>query len=78
VNLPNLLEDVVKNLKTIAISLKDKKKVVVMPSEESQSWVETVDVLNNKKLLTDYKKAQKEINKGLLVSEADPEEYFVR
>jgi prevent-host-death family protein len=68
-NFYQLLEDVSKKFKHVAISLHGKSKAVVIPLEEYQSWMATVETLSNRQLMKDLAQAEVEKKGKKLVSE---------
>jgi prevent-host-death family protein len=56
---------------TVMVTHQDKPPVVMMSAEEWEGWMETLDILSDPKLVKGIKKAEKEIERGDVVSWKD-------
>lgn len=63
-NFYNLIDQVSKSGKRVGITKKGETKVVLMSVSELESWEETNEILSDKKLMKDLKKAEEDISKG--------------
>lgn len=68
-NFYTLLDDVSNKLKRYTITRRGDANVVMMHPDEVASWEETMDILSDKKLLSDILKSLKEFKAGKTVSE---------
>lgn len=62
--LPDLVNKVNKKLDRITITVSGKPKATLLSTEELESLEETLEILSDKKLMRDLKKAEKEIEEG--------------
>jgi antitoxin YefM len=63
-NLYDLIDQVAKTGKRVGITKKGETKVVLMSTEELESWEETNEILADKKLMRDLGQAEKDIKDG--------------
>lgn len=63
-NLYDLVDQVALSGKRIGITKNGETKAVLMSVEELESWEETNEILSDKKLMKDLKKAEEDISKG--------------
>jgi prevent-host-death family protein len=68
-NFYTLLDNVANKLKRYTITRRGNAQVVLMHHDEVASWEETMDVLSNKKLVSDIINSEKELKAGKTVSE---------
>jgi prevent-host-death family protein len=68
-NFYTLLDNVANKLKRYTITRRGNAQVVLMHPDEVASWEETMDVLSNKKLVSDIINSEKELKAGKTVSE---------
>ncbi|KKU16170.1 MAG: Prevent-host-death family protein [Candidatus Woesebacteria bacterium GW2011_GWC2_45_9] len=68
-NFYTLIEEVANKLKRFTITKRGQAQVVMMHPDEVASWEETMDILSDKKLLTDILKSEAERKSGRIVSE---------
>jgi antitoxin YefM len=59
-----ILKEIDKPNQTYTITLAGRPKAVILSADEYQSWLETLEILNNPKLAKRLKKAEKEISRG--------------
>jgi len=59
-NLYDMMEEVRKYLRRFVITYHGKPQAVLMPVEDLESWEETLDILSNRKLMADLRKAEKD------------------
>lgn len=67
-NLYDLIDEVAKTGKRVGITKKGETKVVLMSVEELESWEETNEILSDKRLMRNLKKAEKDIEKGRFIT----------
>lgn len=60
----DLIDEVSRSGKRIGITKKGETKVILMSIEELESWDDTNEILADKKLMKDLKKAEVDIQKG--------------
>lgn len=72
-NFYQLLDEVGNNLRQFTITLRGKSRAVVMPLEEYEGWLETLDIMSNPRLVSDIKQSIKELKagKGIPASKVD-------
>jgi len=63
-NLYDMMDEVQKYLRKFVITHHGKPQAVLMPVEELESWNETLEILSNKKLMADIRRAEKDIKAG--------------
>ena len=63
-HLYDLIDEVVASGKRVGIPKKGETKVVLMSAEELESWDDTNEILADKRLMKDLKKAEEDIKKG--------------
>lgn len=63
-NFYDLIDEVATSGRRIGITKKGETKVVIMSAEELESWDDTNEILTDKKLMKDLKKAENDIKKG--------------
>lgn len=68
-NFYRILDEVGSKLRQFTITLRGKQQAVILSTEELQSWQETLDILSEKKLMTDIRKGIDELNKGKGIAE---------
>lgn len=79
-NFFNLVEEVQKNASPLTVTIHGEPKVVMMPADEFEGWLETMEVIQEfPNLKEDIKKAEKDIARGDYVTLEDvlKEEGFV-
>lgn len=64
----DLIDEVATSGKRVGITKKGETKVVLMSVEELESWEETNEILADKKLMKDLKKAEKDIEEGHFIT----------
>jgi len=62
--LAHVLEDVTSNLDRYVISKRGKPKAVLMCIDDYEGWLETLEIMSDKKAVQDIKKARNELAKG--------------
>lgn len=67
-NFYQILEEVGNDLRRFVITHRGKTKAVVMPIEDVEAWEETLDILTDKKLMTDIKKSKIDYQKGNFIT----------
>lgn len=67
-NFYTLLDEVSKKFKRFTITRRGSAQAVVMPPEEVEAWEETMEIMANKKLVRDIRKAQAELAAGKGIS----------
>lgn len=67
-NLYDLIDEVSASGKRVGITKKGQTKVVLMSVEELESWDDTNEILSDKKLMKDLKKAESDIKKGKFIT----------
>ena len=67
-NFYDLLNEVSEKLRRFTITLRGKAKAVVMPAEEVEAWEETMEIMSNKKLMTQIKEGLDDIKHGRVIS----------
>ncbi len=67
-NLYELIDEVAASGKRVAITKKGQTKVVLMSVEELESWEKTNEILADKRLMRDLKKAEEDIEKGHFIT----------
>jgi len=72
-NFYQLLDEASDKLRQFTITLRGKTKVVIMPFEEYEGWLETMKIMSDKEFVTSIKKGIKEIKsgKGIPAAKAD-------
>ena len=62
-NFYQILDEAADKLRQFTVTLRGKSKVVIMAAEEFEGWLETLEIMSDKNLVADIKKAwhQKEI-----------------
>ncbi len=63
-NFYQLLDEVGTNLRRFAITHRGKMRAVLMPIEEVEGWEETLEIMSDKKLMSDIVQAKKDIKAG--------------
>lgn len=66
-NLYDMMEEVQKYLRRFIITHHGKPQAVLMPVADLESWEETLDILSNKKLMADLRKAEKDRKAGRVI-----------
>jgi len=64
INLYDMLGEVKTYLRRFIITHKGKPQAVVMPIEDVESWEETLEILSNKKLMSDIRQAESDRKAG--------------
>lgn len=64
----DLIDEVATSGKRVGISKKGETKVVLMSTEELESWEETNEILADKRLMKDLKQAEKDIEEGRFIT----------
>lgn len=75
-----ILDDIDEPNKTYTITLSGKPKAVIIPFDEYESWVETLEILRDTSLMKEIKKAKKEFERGeyVTLNQVLEEEGFIR
>ena len=68
-NFYSLLEEVATGLKRFVITRRGEAQVVLMHPDEVASWEETMDILADKKLITQILRSESERKAGKVISE---------
>ena len=68
-NFYTLLEEVANKLKRFTITRRGEAQVVMMHPDEVASWEETMDILADKKLITQILRSESERKVGKVISE---------
>lgn len=63
-NFYTILDEVSKKFKRFVITRRGSAQAVVMPPEEVEAWEETMEIMANKKLVRDIRKAEQERRAG--------------
>lgn len=61
------LLDEVKNFRRFTITRRGRVAAVIISQEEVESWEETLEIMSNPKLMTEIKKAEKQIKNGATI-----------
>lgn len=72
-----IIEKVDKKSTPVTITMKGLPKVVIMPADEYESWLETMEIMADKKLMRDIRKAEKQIARGQFTTLKDLKEKYV-
>ena len=67
-NLPDLVDKVNKKLDRVTITVNGQPKAILISAEELDSIEETLEILSDKKLMKELKRAEKEIEEGKYVT----------
>lgn len=67
-NFFKVIEKVDKKSAPLTITINGLPKVVILPIEKYESWRETIEIMSDKKLMKDIRKAQRQIAKGQIIS----------
>jgi prevent-host-death family protein len=59
-----ILEEIKKPDQVYTITLDGKKKAVILSAEEYESWLETMEIIQNPKVMKEIKEAEKEFKRG--------------
>jgi len=72
-NFYRILDEVNDQLRQFEVTLRGKRKAVIMSAEEYDGWLETLDIMSNPKLVVSIKRGVKELKagKGIPASKAD-------
>jgi len=68
-NFYTMLDEVNTKLKSFTITLHGKVKAIVINPDELESWRETIEIMNDKKLVKELKQSQQEIKRGEYITE---------
>ncbi|MFH1996817.1 MAG: type II toxin-antitoxin system Phd/YefM family antitoxin [Candidatus Omnitrophota bacterium] len=63
-NLSSILEDVKLHLDRYVISKRGKPEAVLMCVDDYEGWIETLEIISNRKTLADIKEAKQELTQG--------------
>lgn len=75
-NFYQILEEVGTDLRRFVITHRGKTKAVVMPIEDVEAWEETLDILSDKKLMTDIKNSKNDYIKGNFITLEEVEKKY--
>ena len=67
-NFYDLIDEVALSGKRVGITKRGETKTVLMSVEELESWEETNEILSNRKLMRDLKKAEDDIKRGCYIT----------
>ena len=67
-NFFNLVEEVQKNANPLTVTIHGEPKVVMMPADEFESLIETVEIMNDPDLVKSIAEAEEEIKRGEYVT----------
>lgn len=77
-NLYEMMEEVKKYLKRFTITHHGKPQAMILPIEDVESWEETLEILSDKKLMRNLRKAEKDIEEGRVYTLQHVEEKLLR
>jgi antitoxin YefM len=77
-NLYDMMEEVRKYLRRFIITHHGKPQAVLMPVEDLESWDETLDIMSNKKLMSDIRQAEKDFKAGKYFTLEDVEKRLLK
>ena len=63
-NLAYVMDDVANHLDRYVISKRGKPEAILMCIDDYEGWLETLEIMGNRKALADIKEAKKELAKG--------------
>ncbi len=63
-NFYQILEEVGDNLRQFTVTLHGRQRAVIMSSEEYEGWLETLDIMSDKKLVASIKRGVTELKSG--------------
>lgn len=63
-NLANVIKDVKINFDRYIVSRRGEPEVVLMSVDDYEGWLETIEIMSDKKLMDDIRLARKEIKEG--------------
>lgn len=66
--LPKVIKDIDKKLDRYIITKRGKPVAIVMSVDDYEGFLETIEILSNKKLMRKIKKAKKEVKEGKTIS----------
>ncbi len=75
-NFYQILEEVGTDLRRFTITHRGKTKAVVMPIEDVEAWEETLEILSDKKLMTNIKKSKSDYSKGNFITLEEVEKKY--
>lgn len=67
-NLPKILKLIDRLHQTFTITQRGKPEAVIMNIEEYEGWLETMEIMADKNLRKELKRADEDVNKGRLYS----------
>lgn len=67
-NFYQILDETGQGLRQFVVTLRGQAKAVIMSAEEYDGWLETLDVMSDKRLVTDIRRGVKELKTGKGVS----------
>ena len=70
-NFFKLMEKVYKKSTPLSITMNGLPRVTVIPTEEYESWQETMEIMSDKKLMRDIRRAEKQVAEGKLTLLSD-------
>lgn len=72
-NFYQILDEAADKLRQFTVTLRGKSKVVIMAAEEFEGWMETLEIMSDKRLMADIKKGMSELKsgKGIPASKVD-------
>lgn len=63
-----IVKEAEESFKRFIVTKNGKPEVVIMGYDEYEGWLETLEIMNNRQILKNIKKADKEFKKGKTVS----------
>lgn len=72
-NFYQILDEAADKFRQFTVTLRGKSRVVIMAAEEFEGWMETLEIMSDKKLMADIKKGMSELKsgKGIPASKVD-------
>lgn len=67
-NFYQLLTEVGESFRRFTITHRGRAKAIVMPIEDVEAWEETLEILSDKKLMSDVKKSKEDYKKGRFIT----------
>ena len=63
-NLANVIKDVKTNFDRYIILRRGEPEAIIMSIDDYEGWLETIEIMSDKKAMADIKKAKKELREG--------------
>lgn len=63
-NFYQILDEAANKLRQFTVTLRGKSKVVIMAVEEFEGWMETLEIMSDKKLVASIEKGMSELKSG--------------